>query len=58
MASEITTDVKTIIEASVKEIPARQALYALVRELPFNERRDAAKALVAVRVFNANRATH
>lgn len=52
MASEITNDVKTIVESVVRTIPARRALFALLRTLPFNERRDAAKALVAVHVFN------
>lgn len=58
MASEITTDVKTIIEANVTSIAARQSIYALIRELPFTERRDAAKAIVAVRLFNKSSKIH
>lgn len=57
MCSEITADVKTIIESSVRSIPARRHLFDLIRTMSFNERRDAAKAIVAVHLFNESRHT-
>lgn len=50
--SEITADVKTIVESAVRSIPARRHLFALIRTMPFEERRDAAKALVVVHNIN------
>lgn len=57
MSSEITADVRTIIGSAVRSIPARRHLFALIRTMPFEERRDAAKALVSVHLFNESRHT-
>lgn len=57
MCSEITADVKTIVESAVRIIADRRRLFALIRTMPFDERRDAAKALVAVHLFNEQRHT-
>lgn len=50
MASEITTDVETIIKTNVITVAQRQNIRAMLRGLPFEMRRDAAKALVSMAV--------